>query len=58
MINDNGPHFRAIFILPILAALLVQQADSELKNTRKLKKQNKLFDGINEVIFDDPYMTE
>ena len=24
----------------------------------KLLKQNKLFDGINEVIFDDPYLME
>ena len=24
----------------------------------KLLKQNKLFDGINDVIFDDPYLTE
>ena len=28
------------------------------KNIWKLIKQNKLFDGINGVIFDDPYLTE
>ena len=28
------------------------------KNIWKLIKQNKLFDGINDVIFDDPYLTE
>ena len=33
-----------------------------LKNITKIIKQNKLFDGINDgmndVIFDDPYLTE
>ena len=29
-----------------------------LKNIWKLIKQNKLFDGINDVIFDDPYLME
>ena len=29
-----------------------------LRNVWNLIKQNKLFDRINDVIFDDPYMTE